>query len=408
MMKKLFVFLSIFGLITVQAADQVAKRIQVEQAAEVEEVKIKVVSLDGIEFELPADHRFQTIKNVTDDLGSDAQDMPVPLPMVDAAHLREAIALYQAGYQFPVTGKVLQDRGITLESLLSSLDYLDPRDDDGNQSYLKKFYSAWANHDDNQELPVYCNVSGNGMLDSMNLKTVGLPDTIQEDQLVFTLEDKKSVHNYLERAQELSVQDLMDFDKMPRVERITRMGRGGGRMIVSFNFEGQRISSLKGLQNVPDDIKNHIQELIFSGNRLSCIEQEYLVGFTVLRKLLLDNNEITTIPCFALPSVASLDLENNNITHIAENTFTDLDKLQTIFLKGNPIETIAPEAFKKLPVLRAVGGSRTLAATMQPRSFVNTPWILENVLLRETGNDNVDCLKFPEGAIVVEHERNDN
>ena len=140
-----------------------------------------------------------------------------------------------------------------------------------------------------------------------------------------------------------SIRDLINSDYPPKV---TQKHDWRGTTIKELNLASQEITSLDGLQNIPD-----IKEV---------------------EKILLGNNEIETIPASAFSSLnklTSLDLGTNKIKTIHAGAFTGLGKLKYLFLNNNEIATIHDNAFNGLGELESLFLSNNEIATIHDNAF---------------------------------------
>ncbi|XP_067670769.1 toll-like receptor 4 [Haliotis asinina] len=96
----------------------------------------------------------------------------------------------------------------------------------------------------------------------------------------------------------------------------------------------------KGLHQIPASLPNYTQELLFSGNKLTELNNDCFVNLTLLVHLDLTDNNVNVIETAAfdtLPNLCSLSLQGNNFTYKAfsPSTFQNLHNLTTLIIDDN-------------------------------------------------------------------------
>uniref|UniRef100_A0A8C5RMZ0 Leucine rich repeat and fibronectin type III domain containing 1 n=1 Tax=Laticauda laticaudata TaxID=8630 RepID=A0A8C5RMZ0_LATLA len=168
-----------------------------------------------------------------------------------------------------------------------------------------------------------------------------------------------------------------------------------------------------------------LRALHMNSNRLALLKQEHFRGLTNLRHLILGNNQISHIEasCFdeflstvedldlsynnleALPweaigqmvSLNTLTLDHNLIDHIAEGTFSQLQKLVRLDMTSNRLQKLPPDnLFLRAEVLANVRGTHPSTLTI---SFGGNPLHCNCELLwlrRLTREDDLETCASPE------------
>lgn len=114
-----------------------------------------------------------------------------------------------------------------------------------------------------------------------------------------------------------------------------------------LNLSQRGITSLEGLETIENPDK--ILEIDLSDNYITVIPQNILNTFTSLEKLILQGNQLQTIPDkLTLPKLLELDLSQNKIRQLPPNAFSGYPQLEVISLCENKISSIDKGTFKRL------------------------------------------------------------
>lgn len=124
-----------------------------------------------------------------------------------------------------------------------------------------------------------------------------------------------------------------------------------GRM---YKLKGLFLSK-NGITNIHLDAFFNTHELIIldlSKNKIQTLIEETFEKFVFLEVLLLNDNQLTTLPNFHLLfNIKILNLSYNNLTSIPTGQFTYLDYLENLTLSNNQIINIEQLSFKNLTSL---------------------------------------------------------
>ncbi|XP_052077202.1 chondroadherin-like isoform X1 [Mytilus californianus] len=128
----------------------------------------------------------------------------------------------------------------------------------------------------------------------------------------------------------------------------------------------------KKLVNIPDGIPTTTKTLDVQQNKISTIAEDTFSKLTSLEMLHLGFNQIST--CTAdmfngLVSLKVLVLSYNQISIIAADTFKDLLSLTTLVLDNNKISTIASDMFKDIMSLDVLGLSNNQISIITADTF---------------------------------------
>ncbi|VEN53503.1 unnamed protein product [Callosobruchus maculatus] len=88
-----------------------------------------------------------------------------------------------------------------------------------------------------------------------------------------------------------------------------------------------------------------VQELTLGGNRIHTLRNRSFHNMADLRMLNLSDlgvSELESHTFFNLPALETIDLSSNSVNAIPEELFVNCEKLQELFLHGNPITSLAP------------------------------------------------------------------
>lgn len=153
------------------------------------------------------------------------------------------------------------------------------------------------------------------------------------------------------------------------------------------------------LTELPLPIPPNTHTLRLQSNLLSVLDTAVLHGIPNLTDLDLSQNRFSHVRAVthgsSLPSLMSLHLEENHLSHLPEASFSSLPALQELFLSHNNLHSIAPGAFAGLDSLLRLHINNNRLTTVDPRWFKALPH-LEVLML---GGNPVEAL--PERGFVA-------
>uniref|UniRef100_A0A3B5MXI5 Ig-like domain-containing protein n=1 Tax=Xiphophorus couchianus TaxID=32473 RepID=A0A3B5MXI5_9TELE len=153
------------------------------------------------------------------------------------------------------------------------------------------------------------------------------------------------------------------------------------------------------LTKLPLPIPLNTHTLRLQSNLLSVLDTAVLHGLPNLTDLDLSQNRFSRVRMItqssSLPSLLSIHLEENHLSHLPEASFSSLPALQELFLSHNNLHSIAPGAFNGLDSLRRLHINNNRLTTIDPRWFRALPQ-LEVLML---GGNPVEAL--PERGFVA-------
>ncbi|XP_018536819.1 leucine-rich repeat neuronal protein 2 [Lates calcarifer] len=131
------------------------------------------------------------------------------------------------------------------------------------------------------------------------------------------------------------------------------------------------------LTKLPLPIPPNTHTLRLQSNLLSELDTAVLHGLTNLTDLDLSQNRFSHVRTItqssSLPSLLSLHLEENHLSHLPEASFSSLPALQELFLSHNNLHSIAPGAFTGLDSLLRLHINNNRLTTVDPRWFKALP-----------------------------------
>ena len=172
-------------------------------------------------------------------------------------------------------------------------------------------------------------------------------------------------------CQELTVDSIeLELDKELHkciLDMATTTGRTLVREVKEINCLGRNIKSAQGLQPFVQ-----VQRLDLYNNQITTIAEDTFAGLTKLEQLFLSGNQIKEIKAntFAgLEKLEVLDLNGNEIKEIKANTFAGLTKLEGLSLYNNKIGEIKKDTFAGLTKLEELYLSRNKITTIAENAF---------------------------------------
>uniref|UniRef100_A0A3P9J827 Ig-like domain-containing protein n=1 Tax=Oryzias latipes TaxID=8090 RepID=A0A3P9J827_ORYLA len=153
------------------------------------------------------------------------------------------------------------------------------------------------------------------------------------------------------------------------------------------------------LTKLPVPLPPNTHTLRLQSNLLSLLDTAALSGLSNLTDLDLSQNRFSHVRMLTqsspLPSLLSLHLEENHLSHLHNASFSSLPVLQELFLSHNNLRSIAPGAFFGLNYLLRLHINNNRLTTVDPQWFRALPR-LEVLML---GGNPVDAL--PEKGFVA-------
>lgn len=122
---------------------------------------------------------------------------------------------------------------------------------------------------------------------------------------------------------EFSIKELINYNKIPKISTVRKTNPK--REEATLALKGLRISSLEGLNEVPDI------------DKASTID--------------LSNNKLTKLAANSikdLPYVQTIDLSHNPISLLEDDVFINTPQLQTVLLQDHALESLEANPFKSL------------------------------------------------------------
>ncbi|XP_014477721.1 PREDICTED: slit homolog 3 protein-like [Dinoponera quadriceps] len=116
-------------------------------------------------------------------------------------------------------------------------------------------------------------------------------------------------------------------------------------------------------------------QLFLDGNRLRLLPRHVFANLTELQDLSLSGNHLTEVPraVRALRSLKTLDLGNNHVSRIDNESFAGLNELYGLRLVDNKLENVSREAFGCLPALQVLNLANNHIRHVEQSAFVNNP-----------------------------------
>ncbi|CAK6955772.1 leucine-rich repeat neuronal protein 2-like [Scomber scombrus] len=131
------------------------------------------------------------------------------------------------------------------------------------------------------------------------------------------------------------------------------------------------------LTKLPLPIPLNTHTLRLQSNLMSELDTAVLHGLPNLTDLDLSQNRFsrvrTIIQSSSLPSLLSLHLEENHLSHLPDASFSSLPALQELFLSHNNLHSVAPGAFTGLDSLLRLHINNNRLTTIDPQWFMALP-----------------------------------
>ncbi|XP_028260735.1 leucine-rich repeat neuronal protein 2-like [Parambassis ranga] len=131
------------------------------------------------------------------------------------------------------------------------------------------------------------------------------------------------------------------------------------------------------LTKLPLPIPPNTHTLRLQSNLLSVLDTAVLHGLPNLTDLDLSQNRFSRVRTITqrspLPSLLSLHLEENHLSHLPHSSFSSLPTLQELFLSHNNLHSIAPGAFTGLDSLLRLHINNNRLTNVDPRWFRALP-----------------------------------
>ena len=176
----------------------------------------------------------------------------------------------------------------------------------------------------------------------------------------------------------------------------------------SCHLAGDFCRTNSELSNVPtEEIPTNTTSVNLNNNCIQKLDNNSFTGLTLLVNISLSNNHISDIApgtFQAQNNVTFLDLSYNNLTSINGTMWEGLDSVVTIRLTGNDIKIIGTNGFSHLPKLKTIVISITVVKTIAKTINADTTF---KVAIEDTNtlpcNASSCWLKWLEEKDVVDH-----
>ncbi|EFN80713.1 Protein toll [Harpegnathos saltator] len=116
-------------------------------------------------------------------------------------------------------------------------------------------------------------------------------------------------------------------------------------------------------------------QLFLDSNRLRAVPKRVFANLTELQDLALSGNSLTEVPSAVrlLHSLKTLDLGNNHVTRVDNESFAGLNELYGLRLVDNKLENVSREAFASLPALQVLNLANNLIRHVEQSAFASNP-----------------------------------
>ncbi|XP_066586541.1 toll-like receptor Tollo [Prorops nasuta] len=118
-----------------------------------------------------------------------------------------------------------------------------------------------------------------------------------------------------------------------------------------------------------------LSQLFLDSNRIHALPRHVLANLTDLQDLSVSGNALTDIPSAVrlLRTLKTLDLGNNRISRIDNESFAGLDELYGLRLVDNKLENVSREAFSSLPALQVLNLANNFIRHVEQSAFASNP-----------------------------------
>ncbi len=155
--------------------------------------------------------------------------------------------------------------------------------------------------------------------------------------------------------------------------------QGTGFMSVDIASNNLGLLHQKGLKKLVKELGEivrrsacQILELALTDNQIKTISPDMFDGYSHLRTIYLDKNNLTYLPAGifnALSSLEILSLSGNQLKKIVPGTFAGLHSLKLLFLHGNKIAMLEPGTFDGLRDVALISLARNKLTEVEPSVF---------------------------------------
>ncbi|XP_011868550.1 PREDICTED: slit homolog 1 protein-like [Vollenhovia emeryi] len=116
-------------------------------------------------------------------------------------------------------------------------------------------------------------------------------------------------------------------------------------------------------------------QLFLDSNRLRVLHRHVFANLTNLQDLSLSGNALTEVPYAVrvLHSLKTLDLGNNQMSRIDNDSFAGLNEVYGLRLVDNKLENVSREAFATLPALQVLNLANNFIRHVEQSAFSNNP-----------------------------------
>ncbi|XP_032687534.1 toll-like receptor Tollo isoform X2 [Odontomachus brunneus] len=116
-------------------------------------------------------------------------------------------------------------------------------------------------------------------------------------------------------------------------------------------------------------------QLFLDSNKLHVMPKHVFANLTDLQDLSLSGNFLSEIPAAVrvLRSLKTLDLGNNHVSKVDNESFAGLNELYGLRLVDNKLENVSREAFASLPALQVLNLANNLIRHVEQSAFASNP-----------------------------------